>query len=118
MSKVAAAASTLSFINPDVQIEAHNYNITLVENFDHFLNRLEHGGLKDDNPVDLVLSCVDNFEARMTINKACNLLGQVCFFFLLFYFIIFYIETNIFIIHFYTLYVLSLLVFCSKDIEI
>ncbi|CAI2735754.1 unnamed protein product [Schistosoma spindalis] len=77
LSKVAAAASTLSFINPDVQIEAHNYNITLVENFDHFLNRLEHGGLKNENPVDLVLSCVDNFEARMTINKACNLLGQV-----------------------------------------
>ncbi|CAH8651603.1 unnamed protein product [Heterobilharzia americana] len=77
LSKVAAAASTLNFINPDVQIEAHNYNITLVENFDHFLNRLKHGGLKSGSPVDLVLSCVDNFEARMTINKACNLLGQV-----------------------------------------
>ncbi|CAH8568450.1 unnamed protein product [Schistosoma turkestanicum] len=79
LSKVAAAASTLSFINPDVQIEAYNYNITLVDNYDHFLNRLKHGGLIAENPVDLVLSCVDNFEARMTINKACNLLGQVWF---------------------------------------
>lgn len=26
-----------------------------------------HGG-KDEKPVDLVLSCVDNFEARMAIN--------------------------------------------------
>ena len=26
--------------------------------------------------MDLVLSCVDNFEARMAINKACNELGQ------------------------------------------
>ena len=26
------------------------------------------GGLKEDSPVDLVLSCVDNFEARMAIN--------------------------------------------------
>lgn len=26
--------------------------------------------------VDLVLSCVDNFEARMAINTACNELGQ------------------------------------------
>ncbi|VDP97814.1 unnamed protein product [Trichobilharzia regenti] len=77
LSKVAAATSTLSFINPDVQIEAYNYNITLVENYDHFLNRLKCGGLKPETPVDLVLSCVDNFEARMTINKACNLLGQV-----------------------------------------
>merc|ERR1719412_1236072 len=30
-------------------------------------------------PVDLVLSCVDNFEARMAINKACNELGQTWF---------------------------------------
>jgi ubiquitin-like modifier-activating enzyme 5 len=27
--------------------------------------------------VDVVLSCVDNFEARMAINQACNELGQV-----------------------------------------
>nr|XP_023027943.1 ubiquitin-like modifier-activating enzyme 5 [Leptinotarsa decemlineata] len=26
----------------------------------------------NDGPVDLVLSCVDNFEARFTINAACN----------------------------------------------
>ena len=30
-----------------------------------------------DEPVNLVLSCVDNFEARMAINQACNELGQV-----------------------------------------
>lgn len=30
-------------------------------------------------PVDLVLSCVDNFEARMAINTACNELGQPWF---------------------------------------
>ena len=33
--------------------------------------RIKEGGLKS-GPVDLVLSCVDNFEARMAINKACN----------------------------------------------
>lgn len=27
------------------------------------------GGLEEGTPVDLVLSCVDNFEARMAINK-------------------------------------------------
>ena len=27
--------------------------------------------------MDVVLSCVDNFEARMAINQACNELGQV-----------------------------------------
>lgn len=30
-------------------------------------------------PVDLVLSCVDNFEARMAINTACNELNQKWF---------------------------------------
>ncbi|RLU15525.1 hypothetical protein DMN91_012519 [Ooceraea biroi] len=32
-----------------------------------------------DGPVDLVLSCVDNFEARMAINTACNELTQSWF---------------------------------------
>ncbi|XP_049485783.1 ubiquitin-like modifier-activating enzyme 5 isoform X2 [Panthera uncia] len=37
---------------------------------------LSNGGLEEGKPVDLVLSCVDNFEARMAINTACNELGQ------------------------------------------
>ncbi|SPP86874.1 ubiquitin-like modifier-activating enzyme 5 [Drosophila guanche] len=72
LSKVEAAARTLTFINPDVRIETHNYNITTIENFDHFLNTITGGGTVAGQPVDLVLSCVDNFEARMTINAACN----------------------------------------------
>ena len=39
LSKVAAAAKTLEGINPDVVFETHNYNITTVENFDHFMSR-------------------------------------------------------------------------------
>ena len=35
-----------------------------------FERLLLHGGL-DDNPVDLLLSCVDNYAARVTINMAC-----------------------------------------------
>ena len=35
------------------------------------------GHLNSGLPVDLVLSCVDNFEARMTINQAACELGQV-----------------------------------------
>ncbi|EDW07638.1 ubiquitin-like modifier-activating enzyme 5 [Drosophila mojavensis] len=72
LSKVEAAARTLSFINPDVVIETHNYNITTVENFDKFLTTISESGLQKGQPVDLVLSCVDNFEARMAINAACN----------------------------------------------
>nr|CAG4635493.1 EOG090X07G2 [Artemia franciscana] len=36
-------------------------------------------GSLTSGPVDLVLSCVDNFEARMAINTACNELGQTWF---------------------------------------
>ena len=78
LSKVSAAARTLESINPDVSFETHNYNITTVENFDHFMQRISQGSLSN-GPVDLVLSCVDNFEARMAINKACNELGQPWF---------------------------------------
>ncbi|XP_064411014.1 ubiquitin-like modifier-activating enzyme 5 isoform X2 [Latimeria chalumnae] len=77
LSKVEAAEHTLRNINPDVQFETHNYNITTVDNFQHFLDRISDGGLEEGKPVDLVLSCVDNFEARMAINTACNELGQV-----------------------------------------
>lgn len=78
MSKVDAAVVTLQSINPDVEFEAHNYNITTMDNFAHFMGRIQNGGLKG-GPVDLVLSCVDNFEARMAINTACNEIGQSWF---------------------------------------
>ncbi|XP_062536760.1 ubiquitin-like modifier-activating enzyme 5 isoform X3 [Armigeres subalbatus] len=72
LSKVEAAAKTLNFINPDVKILTNNYNITTVESFDQFLNTIKTAGIEENTPVDLVLSCVDNFEARMAINAACN----------------------------------------------
>ncbi|XP_032793274.1 ubiquitin-like modifier-activating enzyme 5 [Daphnia magna] len=78
LSKVEAAANTLSFINPDVQFETHNYNITTMDNFQHFMGRIKEGSLTN-GPVDLVLSCVDNFEARMAINAACNEINQIWF---------------------------------------
>ena len=58
-------------INPDVEIEAYNYNITTVENFDNFMNILTTKSLKN-GPVDLTLCCVDNFEARMAVNRVFN----------------------------------------------
>lgn len=72
LSKVEAAAKTLNFINPDVNILTNNYNITTMESFSKFLEAINTGSLDGQSPVDLVLSCVDNFEARMTINTACN----------------------------------------------
>lgn len=79
MSKVEAAEKTLREINPDVEFEVYNYNITTTDNFDHFQSRIKQGALKGGGPVDLVLSCVDNFEARMAINMACNECNQKWF---------------------------------------
>lgn len=75
LSKVEASRQTLENINPDVEFETYNYNITSVDNYTHFCDRIEKGGL-DNKPVDLVLSCVDNYEARMAINRACNELDR------------------------------------------
>lgn len=75
MSKVEASKQTLENINPDVQFECYNYNICSNDNYDHFIGRITQGGLNGTR-VDLILSCVDNYEARMTINKACNELDQ------------------------------------------
>jgi len=76
MDKVDAAKVTLEKINPDVVIEGYSYNIVSNDHFDKFLDKIKSGGL-NGNSVDLVLSCVDNYGARMTINKACNILNQI-----------------------------------------
>lgn len=71
LSKVDAASKTLNFINPDVNILTNNYNITTMDSFSKFLDAIRLGGIEEGTPVDLVLCCVDNFEARMAINTAC-----------------------------------------------
>jgi ubiquitin-like modifier-activating enzyme 5 len=69
--KVEAAKETLENINPDVIFEPYNFNITTVENFEKFLDVISKGNKDQSGPVDLVLGCVDNFEARIAINQAC-----------------------------------------------
>ncbi|XP_020580624.1 ubiquitin-like modifier-activating enzyme 5 isoform X1 [Phalaenopsis equestris] len=83
MTKTDAAVQTLSDINPDVVLESYSLNITTVEGFKVFLDSLTRKNPKNDEQnnarsagVDLVLSCVDNYEARMTVNHACNELNQ------------------------------------------
>jgi len=76
MSKVDASQRTLRGINCDVDIEVHNENITTTANYEHLLDRIQHGAL-DGGQVNLVLSCVDNYAARMTLNQACLETGQV-----------------------------------------
>lgn len=68
MTKTDAAAATLQDINPDVAIESFTMNITTLQGFDEF--KASVCDAEGQSRVDLVLSCVDNYEARMTINQA------------------------------------------------
>lgn len=58
-----------------MELEDHAYDVTSTSHFEHFLGRLKSGGTDGASPVDLVLSCVDNYGARTAINQACNELG-------------------------------------------
>lgn len=79
MTKTDAALQTLSDINPDVVLESFTLNITTVDGFETFMSSLKNKSFRPDKQgsgVDLVLSCVDNYEARMAVNQACNELSQ------------------------------------------
>ncbi|CAA0838306.1 Ubiquitin-like modifier-activating enzyme 5 [Striga hermonthica] len=79
MTKTDAAVQTLSDINPDVVLESYTLNITTVQGFETFMSSLKNKSFRPDKEglgVDLVLSCVDNYEARMVVNQACNELSQ------------------------------------------
>ncbi|KAI3673604.1 hypothetical protein L6452_39727 [Arctium lappa] len=79
MTKTDAAVQTLSEINPDVVLESFTLNITTVQGFETFIASLKNKSFrqeKEGTGVDLVLSCVDNYEARMVVNQACNELNQ------------------------------------------
>jgi hypothetical protein len=52
-----------------VAIEAYTMNITTVAGFDAFKASVTQPGRPDASRVDLILSCVDNYEARITINQ-------------------------------------------------
>ncbi|CDR97043.1 ThiF family protein, putative [Babesia bigemina] len=74
MSKVEAAKQTLNAINPQVQVDAVHANIC--KDYSTFYERICSGAL-GGGQVDLVLSCVDNYAARVTINKACCQANQI-----------------------------------------
>ncbi|ELV12061.1 Ubiquitin-like modifier-activating enzyme 5 [Tupaia chinensis] len=54
--------------------QPHQAGLSKVQAAEHTLS---NGGLEEGKPVDLVLSCVDNFEARMTINTQEDSIPEV-----------------------------------------
>lgn len=78
MEKVTAAKQTLNKINGKAIIDTYSCNITEEKHYDNLLINIEQGGL-DSRKIDLIISCVDNYAARMTINSACNKTRQIWF---------------------------------------
>ena len=76
MTKVDAAKQTLEGINPDVAIEGFGFSITTMSGYERFVQSITGGDGPGGSRVDLILSCVDNYEARISINQACLELGQ------------------------------------------
>eukprot|EP00697_Spironema_sp_BW2_P014094 gnl/Spiro4/4439_TR2206_c0_g1_i1.p1 gnl/Spiro4/4439_TR2206_c0_g1~~gnl/Spiro4/4439_TR2206_c0_g1_i1.p1 ORF type:complete len:416 (+),score=98.00 gnl/Spiro4/4439_TR2206_c0_g1_i1:56-1249(+) len=74
-SKVEAARDSLTAINPDVVIDAYSFNICHIDRYEQFCGLVQNGGL-GGKPVDMILSCVDNYDARGTINKVCCALNR------------------------------------------
>lgn len=78
LEKVEAARQTLTKINGKTIIKTFSCNITEEQPYNQLLQNIEEGGI-DNRRIDLVVSCVDNYAARMTINSACNKTRQVWF---------------------------------------
>ena len=69
LTKVEASKTTLFDINPDVEIQSMSQNICSLDNYSGFLEKIQESSL--------ILCCVDNYAARITINRACGELNKV-----------------------------------------
>lgn len=54
-------------------------NITTNDGYEHLKDRITKGSINNNSHVDLVLSCVDNYSARMAVNSICNDVNQIWF---------------------------------------
>ena len=63
----------------DVVLESYTLNITTIQGFETFMSSLKSKTLcpsKEGSGVDIVLSRVDNYEARMVVNQAYNVTSR------------------------------------------
>lgn len=59
-------------------MQSYTLNITTVTGFETFMSSLKNKSFrpnKQGSGVDLVLSCVDNYEARMAVNQVYNIIS-------------------------------------------
>jgi len=71
-NKTMACRHYCSELNPDTIFEVHNINITTEENKQKFKETVASGSQDRKSPVNLVIGCVDNFEARQTMEAVSD----------------------------------------------
>ncbi|KCV70578.1 hypothetical protein H696_02923 [Fonticula alba] len=59
----------------EAAINAYCWDVSVVETAAHLLTLLKTGSICGTRPVDLVICCVDNYQARLSVNMICNMIG-------------------------------------------
>ena len=66
-NKTMACRHYCSELNPDTVFEVHNMNVAAEENREKFKATVSSGSIDRKAPVNLILGCVDNMEARQAM---------------------------------------------------
>ncbi len=66
-NKTMACRHYCSELNPDTVFEVHNMNVAAEENREKFKASVSSGSIDRKAPVNLILGCVDNMEARQAM---------------------------------------------------
>jgi len=79
LSKTQAAKATLAGLNSHVAVETFAVDILAAGAVELVEQRLEMGGLEGDEPVDMIISCLDNRDARLIVHQIRQNLGRPWF---------------------------------------
>jgi len=58
-----------SELNPDTVFEVHNMDVSAPENLTKLKETIATGALDRKSPVNLIISCLDNMEARQAVES-------------------------------------------------
>lgn len=75
LSKTQAAKASLASLNPLVTVETFSLDVTTHGSEEMISEKLRGCGVEPGDPVDLIVTCVDNRDARLVINEIRKELG-------------------------------------------
>jgi len=75
LSKTQATKATLASLNPHVVVETYALDITMRDGEGLIVEKLRNGGVEAGEPVNIIVSCVDNRDARLVVNNVRKEMG-------------------------------------------